>query len=125
LNGEELAYEVEKGYAVLKHSWKKGDILTLNLPMEVRKIRANEKVEEKRGLVAVELGPIVYCAEEADNSSDVLEVKIDTQDRFSSRFEPALLGGVNVVEGAGLSMIPYYSWANREIGKMNVWFMEE
>ena len=125
VNGVALDYQMEKGYAVVEHPWKKGDILTLTLPMEVRKIRANEKVEEKKGRVAVELGPIVYCAEEVDNSSDVLELKIDSQDQFSARFEPALLGGVNVVEGAGMKMVPYYSWANREIGKMNVWFLEE
>ena len=125
LNGKETQARTEKGYAVLDHAWSEGEVITLILPMEVRKVRANEKVEEKRGLVAVELGPVVYCAEEVDNRADVLELTIGSEDRFTSRFEENLLGGINVVEGAGMKMVPYYSWANRKVGKMNVWFMTE
>jgi hypothetical protein len=93
--------------------------------MEVKRVKANEKVAEKRGRVALEYGPIVYCAEEMDNSLDVLETKIGTDAHFGCRYDPELLGGVNVIEGAGLKLIPYYAWANRTIGKMNVWFFEE
>jgi len=125
LNGEEAETRIEKGYAIIEHAWSKGDVITLKLPMEVRKVRAHEMVEAKSGLVAVECGPLVYCAEEVDNAADVLELSIGAEDRFTSHFEQGLLGGVNVVEGAGMKMVPYYSWANREVGKMNVWFMAE
>jgi DUF1680 family protein len=125
VNGEETETRMEKGYAVIEHVWSKGDVITLELPMEVRRVRAHQKVEEKQGLVAVELGPLVYCAEETDNATDVLESTIGPDDQFSSRFDQNLLGGVNVVEGAGMTMVPYYAWANREVGKMNVWFLAE
>jgi len=125
VNGEATDSRMEKGYAVIEHAWSKGDVITLMLPMEVRKVRAHKKVEEKQGLVAVELGPIVYCAEEVDNGADVLEIHIGTADPFGYHFEQSLLGGINVVEGAGMKMVPYFSWANREVGKMNVWFAED
>src|SRR5688572_14755620 len=38
INGQPIEYTIEKGYAVLKRKWKKGDVIELNLPMEVRKI---------------------------------------------------------------------------------------
>ena len=33
--------------------------------------------------------------------------------------------GVNILEGEELTLIPYYAWANREVGKMNVWFNQK
>jgi hypothetical protein len=125
LNGSEVDYEMENGYAVLEGKWSEGDVISLLLPMEVRKVVAHERVEEKKGLLAIELGPLVYCAEEVDNSSDILALRVARDAFFTSRFDPALMGGVNVVEGAGMKLVPYYSWANREIGKMNVWFVAD
>jgi len=83
---------------------------------------AHEQVQAKAGLVAVQYGPLVYCAEQIDNDRDVLEAGIRPDSRFESRFEPGLLGGVNTLSGEGLRMVPYYAWANRDPGKMNVWF---
>ena len=37
-------------------------------------MKANNKVEADRGRIAVERGPIVYCAEWPDNDFDVLSV---------------------------------------------------
>ncbi len=123
VNGEEREIQPEHGYIPLEGNWKKGDVITLDLPMEVRRVRANELVKEKLGRVAIEYGPLVYCAEEIDNTVPVLETSIGDQERFTQQFEPGLLGGVNVIEGANLKLIPYYAWANREIGAMNVWFL--
>jgi DUF1680 family protein len=125
LNGKEIEYTPDHGYVAIERRWKKGDVITLKLPMEVKRVRAHEKVAEKRGRVALEYGPIVYCAEESDNSLDVLDAKIGTDAHFETHYDPQLLGGINVIEGAGLKLIPYYAWANRSIGKMNVWFFEE
>jgi DUF1680 family protein len=79
-------------------------------------------VDAKQGLLAVQYGPLVYCAEEIDNQADVLETGISETSLFQSHYHPELLGGVNMLQGADLSLIPYYAWANREPGKMNVWF---
>ena len=122
VNGKEVEIETEKGYAVLHGRWKSGDRITLELPMEDRIIEAHEKVDAKTGLLAVQYGPLVYCAEETDNDADVLEAKVERDSRFEAHFNPGLLGGVNVLEGEGLKLVPYYAWANREMGKMNVWF---
>jgi DUF1680 family protein len=124
VNGEEAEIKTEKGYAVLKGKWKRGDEITLELPMEVRFLHAHEKVREKSGLVALQFGPMVYCAEEIDNRTDVLDIQLATEASFVSDYRPDLLGGVSVLKGEELTLIPYYAWANREVGKMNVWFKQ-
>jgi DUF1680 family protein len=122
VNDQEKEPELEKGYALLEGSWKKGDRISLELPMADRLVVAHEQVDAKTGLVAVQYGPLVYCAEQVDNEGDVLETEITLETRFESVFEPGLLGGVNVLGGEELHLIPYYTWANREVDKMNVWF---
>jgi DUF1680 family protein len=122
VNGEAVEIEMEKGYAVLQGEWKREDQITLELPMEDRLIVAHEDVSAKAGLLAVQYGPLVYCAEEIDNDADVLEAGISADSRFESQFKPGLLGGVNMLKGEDINLIPYYAWANREVGKMNTWF---
>ena len=122
VNGRQTDIALQKGYIPLEGNWKKGDVITLVFPMEVRQVVAHEKVLEKQGRVAIECGPLVYCAEGADNPVPVMEASIGRDSRFAARFEADLLGGINVVEGDGLKMIPYYAWANRDTGPMNVWF---
>jgi len=124
VNGEEVEIQLEQGYAVLQGYWKRGDRVTLELPMEDRLIRAHEQVDAKTGLLAVQYGPLVYCAEEIDNQVDVLEAELNTDSGFKAQFDPGLLGGVNRLLGEELQLIPYFAWANREVGKMNVWFKQ-
>ena len=125
VNGMPVQFEIEQGYAILHQDWKKGDVISLKLPMEDRIIAANDSVEAKQGLRAVQYGPLIYCAEEIDNQVDVLEAEISESNQFSAKFRPELLGGVNMLEGKDLNLVPYYAWANRGAGKMNVWFNEK
>ena len=88
------------------------------------------------GKVAVEYGPIVYCAEGIDNDQDVLSAKIPLQSEFRSVFNSELLRGIPIIisgneeKTAGspidreneLTLIPYNVWNNRGSGKMAVWF---
>ncbi|HER08157.1 MAG TPA: glycoside hydrolase family 127 protein, partial [Bacteroides sp.] len=122
LNGKSVQMDLSNGYVTLERTWNKGDVIQLELPMVARKVIAMDSVAEKRGLVAIQYGPLVYCAEEIDNSRDVLEASIGTSSVFGARYEPGMLGGVIVLEGEGLTLVPYYAWANRGAGKMNVWF---
>ncbi len=124
VNGKEVEIVLERGYAVLQGEWKRGDRITLELPMEVRVIAASDKVTAKTGLLAVQNGPLIYCAEQIDNDGDVLKAEIYADSRFEAQFSPELLGGVNILKGEELMLIPYYAWANRKVGKMNVWFNE-
>jgi len=122
VNGETIKSTEQKGYARVKRKWKSGDQITIHLPMESRILIAHEKVKEKEGLLAVQYGPLIYCAEEFDNKIDVLQARIKSESVFEITYDDDLLGGVNQLNGEGLSLIPYYAWANRKVGKMNVWF---
>lgn len=140
INGQECKYEMEKGYAVLTRKWKEGDIIELLLPMEVKKISANSNVKNDLGKLALERGPILYCAEWPDNNGRTGNIILPEQASFSSTFRPLLLNGIItleaelptvIVDKTGLNVstekrrftaIPYYSWANRGKGEMNVWF---
>jgi len=122
VNGNQIQTTPVNGYVSLQGRWKEGDVIELNLPMEARIIVANDKVDQKAGLAAVQFGPVVYCAEEVDNQVDVLNARINGNSNFMEYYHPELLGGINMLEGESLKLIPYYAWANREIGSMNVWF---
>ena len=103
--------------------------------------RLNENVKENIGKVALQRGPLIYCAEWADNDGRTSNFIIPSNTNFSSEFKPGLLNGVMilnaevpaiVVNGNNVSTvkknftaIPYYSWANRGKGEMNVWFPKE
>ncbi len=135
VNGSPVDYKTRKGYAVIEGKWKKGDSLEVHFPMEARLVVAHDSVQAKRGLVAVEYGPIVYCAEGIDNQGMVLtDLLMSTEDAVNASFHPDLLNGINVllakgtriVEGTAmetdLRLIPYYAWNHRGNGPMNVWF---
>ncbi len=122
VNGKEKEIVLEQGYAVVYGKWKNGDQIRLELPMEGRVIMAHERVDAKAGLLAVQYGPLLYCAEEIDNEADVLEARIGKESEFDAQFVPELLGGLNVLKGEEITLVPYYAWANREVGKMNTWF---
>jgi len=130
VNGEPAKLNREKGYAVLTRDWKKGDQIDYQLPMDIRKVKANELVKSDSGKVAIERGPIVYCLEGVDNPKiDQTEVTNNTQ--FTASFKPDLLNGVEVISGKDPSLneeftaIPYYVWNNRGADKMKVWVSEK
>ncbi len=133
VNGVAAPLELERGYARLRQTWKDGDTIRLRLPMPVRRVVAHESVEDCRGKVALERGPIVFCAEGVDNDGRVLGLALSDAAEFSAEFRPELLGGVMTLQGeavgatgAGKSRpfqaIPYYAWAHRGAGEMTVWF---
>jgi DUF1680 family protein len=122
VNGQQLEPEIQEGYAILKGSWNKGDMVEISLPMEGRLLSANEKVRTKTNLLAVQYGPLVYCAEEIDNRVDVLDYSLGRDVLIEAAYQSDLLGGVNVLRADDLKLVPYYAWANRGPGKMKVWF---
>jgi len=139
VNGQVVDAAMDHGYAVLDRKWKKGDVVELDLPMEVRQVVASDSVKEDRGKIALQRGPIVYCAEWVDNGGRTSNV-ILSGGAISAKFEAGLLQGVvelqfdgeRVVVGDNglvvstrkevINLIPYYAWANRGKGEMNVWF---
>ncbi len=59
---EPVESELQDGYFTIERRWKKGDKVEVHFDMEPRVVKAHAKVEADRGRVAVERGPLVYCA---------------------------------------------------------------
>ncbi len=139
VNGQPVKAEIVKGFAVLPRTWKAGDTVELDLPMPVRRVLAHDKVAADSGRVALERGPVVYCAEAVDNGGRVFNLVLPDDARLEARPRPDLLGGFTVVTGRALALhpsedgrsvvtreqdfvaVPYYAWAHRGEGEMAVW----
>ncbi|MEL0455863.1 glycoside hydrolase family 127 protein [Flavobacteriaceae bacterium SZ-1-7] len=119
INGEKVDASVKDGYFEVTRSWKTDDKIVINLPMEVRTVKANEKVEEDRGKLSLEYGPIVYAVEEVDNPN-FDDITVSSSDEFTVQKE-SILEGVNTIANDKLKAIPYYAWSNRGVNKMKVW----
>ena len=147
VNGQKVEGELENGYLVINRNWKKGDVIRIHFDMPVRTVVANPRVSDDRGRIAVERGPLVYCAEWADNEG------INPHHLLLARqpkFEVEASYGIQNTEGDGktfnvtaitaqaqeasvtpegkltakdvrVKLIPYYAWNHRGAGKMDVW----
>jgi DUF1680 family protein len=140
VNGTTVALDTYKGYARVKRGWKKGDVIELVLPMPVRRVAAHAAVKDDAGKVALQRGPIVFCAEGLDNGGRALNLMLPDAAKISAEFRPGMLKGVVVLKGKALAAaksadgkvastkeqdflaIPYYAWANRGTSEMKVWF---
>jgi len=139
VNGKPVPLNIDKGYASLNRTWNRGDVVELALPMPIRRVAANERVEADRGRAALQRGPIVYCAEWPDNpQGHVRNLMLADNAKLTAEFKPGLLGTVTVIKGNAIALaydeqnkvlknqqeftaIPYYAWANRGPGEMIVW----
>jgi DUF1680 family protein len=123
VNGEPVKIELAKGFARIRRKWETGDIVELELPMPIRRVRSHEKVEENQGKIALERGPLVYCAEGIDNGGQVSHLSLKDGDTLAYRFQKDLLGGIGVITGNNkrFAAIPYYAWSHRGVGEMAVW----
>ncbi len=135
VNGTKADFQLTKGYAVISREWKKGDQLILNLPMPVRELVAHPEIKEDSGRVAIQRGPLVYCFEWPDNKEvKIPNLQLNSKNSYQTQFIPDLLNGITVIKTTGIetgvktgntkqsiTAIPYYSWANRGAGEMNVW----
>lgn len=129
INGKEFSGgPMVKGFLSLNRKWKPGDTIELTLPMTVRQVMANPAVEADRGRFAIERGPLVYCAEGADNDGRVLDKVFGGEPKLETQFRPELLGGVMTIKmtssenGDVVTCIPYYAWCHRGPNEMRVWF---
>ena len=105
-------------------------MVSISLPMEVRRVKARDEVESDRGKVAFERGPVLYCFEEADNGK-VLDLVIPESVKGFFGFDEELLGGLGTIsvqtgaDGRSLKGIPYFAWNNRGRGEMITWITEK
>lgn len=139
VNGKPIKLDVEKGFARIRRKWKKGDVIDLNLPVPIRRVLCNEKVKDNIGRVALERGPIVYCAEGVDNGGQALNIVLSDDVELKAEYHKDILGGVTVMSGRACGLypsadgkvvarkdqdfvaIPYYAWSHRGAGEMAVW----
>lgn len=147
VNGQRVDGELENGYLVINRNWKKGDVVSIHFDMPVRTVVANPRVADDRGRVAVERGPLVYCAEWADNEGinphhlllphlpkfDVLPAySILNSEGNNKYFHVTAISaqaqdvhidhdGRIAVKDVSVKLIPYYAWNHRGAGKMDVW----
>jgi DUF1680 family protein len=147
VNGQKVEGELENGYLVINRNWKKGDVIRIHFDMPVRTVVANPRVSDDHGRIAVERGPLVYCAEWADNEgTNPHHLLLARQPKF----EVEASYGIQNTEGDGktfnvtaitaqaqeasvtpegkltakdvrVKLIPYYAWNHRGAGKMDVW----
>lgn len=143
VNGNPYEFNIEKGFAIINRTWKNNDKIELILPMEVKRIVANGNVEADKGRIALQRGPIVYCAEGIDNNGYTRNILIGNEAKFSTKFRYNLLNGVEVItaksygvkqggdkkslikEKQNFMAIPYYAWAHRGKTEMSVWIAND
>ncbi len=143
LNGELMPLELTQGYAVIDREWKAGDVVEVSLPMPVRRVAANPLVKADIGRVAIERGPLVYCAEWPDNNGYVSNLVLSDATPLTAEPRDDLLNGIVAVKGEATALlegrpgepavkttrqfmaIPYYAWAHRGEGEMEVWLARE
>jgi DUF1680 family protein len=115
VNGKAETPKIESGYAVVTREWKAGDKIELELPMEVQRIKSDEKIVTNKGLTALRYGPLIYNVERADQQdiNGVISAK-----PLTTEWRGDLLQGVKVIkgewaDGKPLIAIPNYARNNR------------
>lgn len=119
-----------KGYAVLRREWKAGDVVDLQLPLDVRRTEAHPLVTADAGRVALERGPLVYCFEAVDNGGQVRQIMLERDPQFTLQRQADLLGGITVIHARArgdrqVTAVPYYAWDHRAAGPMAVWVRQD
>jgi DUF1680 family protein len=135
VNGQRVAAAPDiLGYVSIDRVWKDGDVVNVDIPVDVRRLAADARVREDRGRIAVERGPIVYCLEwpEAEGAH-VLNLQFDAAGELTASRGSGPFGGATVIGAHARSvtapaspmtpvtLIPYHLWANRGAGEMSVW----
>ncbi|WP_282135528.1 glycoside hydrolase family 127 protein [Seonamhaeicola maritimus] len=147
VNGEVINTEVKaKTFTVINRQWKKGDVLTLDMPMDVMLLEGHPLIEEVRNQAAIKRGPVVYCVESPDlpEGTDILDVYLPLKSTLTATYKPDLLGGISTINGDvklrkdnkegmyremsdlkwdtyNAQFVPYFAWANRGKAEMSVW----
>ena len=150
VNGEAVQGELKKGYLTIERKWKKGDVLRIHFDMEPRLVQAHQQVAADRGHLAIERGPIVYCAEWPDNDFNFFHFVLNRDPKLKVIENHSLFteaesqkkqslkcisaegrvlsfdaNGRLQSQDAALKLIPYFAWAHRGPGNMMVWIPNE
>lgn len=127
--------------------WKKGEKILVNFAMKTETMRANCKVHDDAGKIALVRGPLVYALESTDNGENIGRLFIDASQRFTLRPARGLPGGTRAICGRATELvrggdtlysadrpvrrqvpfaaIPFALWQNRGPSEMAVWIKEK
>ncbi len=142
----------ENGYLYAKGIWKQGDQITIHFTMPVRAVKANPLVKEAMHQVCFTRGPMVFCAEEADNGKHLHLLRALPDQVAEAREKTMVIDGLTLpaitlparrirepgenaplyapwtpaeTEDTEITLIPYFAWSNRGKGEMRVWLAAE
>lgn len=148
VNGKTVDATIEAGeFATLKRKWNKGDVISMDIPVEPQLVVGHPRIEETRNQVAIKRGPVVYCVETPDlpKNTSVLDVYLPSDLKFNAEYKPEFLGGITTLNASvkidtsekkddmyrvfskpewkeiDLNFVPYFSWSNRGEAEMTVW----
>lgn len=147
IDGEtiEAAKIEERGYLRIDRVWQGGEVIQLDLPMDIRTVHANPAVRADLGRVAVARGPLIYCVEEVDNAAGLnglivaddagnartasidelggaVAIDIDARRERWPGWDGKLYGTEKPeLETTTARFVPYHLWDNRAPGEMLVW----
>lgn len=152
INGEIWTGQIlPQSYLRIMKKWHIGDEIELDLPMQVRQIIANPKIEHLKNKIALTNGPIVYCFESVDQfTPGINNIILVPEPEFAIEYAGKELGFVKKIKMQGLlkegprferktylyseenqnhrlkqtitvTAVPYFAWGNREYGNMQVW----
>lgn len=129
-------YSMENGYAVVENP----GILELDLEMKPTLYEANGEVNDCAGKAALMMGPVVYCAEGADNPCNLHRLAFSRDLNAEVGFDSTYGMNTLTVDGwlceeatslyrplvdrytsTRIKLIPYYAFANRGESDMLVW----
>lgn len=138
-------------YLEIDREWREGDAVEVRLPMPPRRLGASRHVKEASGRLALARGPVLYCVEATDNPGiDLRDLRLDPGGKVETSLASSL-PGITALRGAAyvdapdigvlyrthdeersaaaaasarpfeFTAVPYFAWANREPGRMQVW----
>lgn len=144
VNGSPFRFKMKNGFARIDRYWKKNDMIVLDLPMPIRRVLAHDSVAADQGRVALQRGPVVYCAEWPDNEGGhVRNLLLSDDAMVDTEFRADMLHGIQIIRGKAVGYeygddetsvrksekdfiaIPYYAWAHRGKGEMAVWLARD
>ena len=142
VNGAAVGSITTDGYYTIDRKWKKGDRVQIHFDMEPRTVRAINLVKDDEGCIAVERGPLVYCAEHPDNSFNIMNMLVNQNPTFTLADSKVLDYPVKMLttqaqtldfdkqgrlttKDVQLNLIPYYAWCHRGSGQMKVWLPQD
>ena len=147
LNGKAVNCQIKDGYAHIEGMFTASDVIAVEFDLSVKRVYTSSRVSANTGKVALQRGPLIYCAEGVDNENDVLSLSLKRDGEITvGDYLPDELFGIRKLFAEGyretvneelysfdrqetqpcqVTFVPYYTWANRGLNQMRVWIPEK